>query len=662
MSDLRPSKKRMLDDTALASSQFSSPSATAITTLTTSTAGSASSYATTHQVAVLQQQVELLQADLEHERSMRELDVKKEQQLQRRLRKQLEWAVEEADQAKQMLEETQEKTAQLTAQWKQARNQALQDLRQCQIELEEARGERDDGEAQVWEEKCQYLEDKLEISKETEEALRDEISSLQQTIQNNLAEYQPSVGDKQQVAKSYEEAPPAIMSELARVRTILAETECNLRQMKRSNDDLKQQNKRLLKEREQAALTGQRTSSLTRELDGLRKDYEISHAENEQWKKLATSLQDNLGIKLKEDHTPEISTIMRHVEKSRQRIDELEKQRNKWQERVKELEASMQPLESKIREVEFQEREASRKYSLLQSENAELKQKMQTLEAQQNIYKRECDSLRSLIKTFDDLPYGPKETSGSVSTSTKTLEVSLSSAQEELTLVRGELDRLQKELVASQQAWQDKVTELETVKDKFGKLRDALHAERDKVAIAEQRAHDAEVLAGKGAFNPEHTRVMHIKETPLTEALREEVKVLQRQVEVLKGDAKSAGKGASADPEKLNKRLKENFKEQISLFREGVYLMTGYKVDMLPGTDRPTFRVRSVFGEKEEDHLMFKWPKQTTEVTSLDILSTPFAKELTSTPSYEYMTKFHNLPAFLSSVQLSLFEKQTIMM
>jgi hypothetical protein len=83
---------------------------------------------------------------------------------------------------------------------------------------------------------------------------------------------------------------------------------------------------------------------------------------------------------------------------------------------------------------------------------------------------------------------------------------------------------------------------------------------------------------------------------------------------------------------------------------------------MIPGPDdnKYKFKVRSVFAERETDHLMFQWP-EGKEVTSLDMLSTEHAKVLTQSPSGEYLTKLHSLPAFMASVQLSLFEKQTIM-
>ena len=80
---------------------------------------------------------------------------------------------------------------------------------------------------------------------------------------------------------------------------------------------------------------------------------------------------------------------------------------------------------------------------------------------------------------------------------------------------------------------------------------------------------------------------------------------------------------------------------------------------MIPDNDRYKFKVRSVFAERERDYLLFQWP-EGNEVTSLDLLNTEYAKLLTKSPCYEYMVKFHSLPAFLASTQLTLFERQTM--
>ena len=43
--------------------------------------------------------------------------------------------------------------------------------------------------------------------------------------------------------------------------------------------------------------------------------------------------------------------------------------------------------------------------------------------------------------------------------------------------------------------------------------------QKDKAAKAEARANEAETLAGKGSYNSETTRVLHLKKNPLHEAL-----------------------------------------------------------------------------------------------------------------------------------------------
>jgi hypothetical protein len=191
-----------------------------------------------------------------------------------------------------------------------------------------------------------------------------------------------------------------------------------------------------------------------------------------------------------------------------------------------------------------------------------------------------------------------------------------------------------------------------------------------------------------------------LTETPLIQALKEEISVLKRQVDTLlqqklntissPSDALSLdtstlmSTSSMPNPEKVIQRLKEQFKEQIGMFREGVYIMTGFKIDMITnnhssasvgtgtvGEDnkpRPTFRLRSVFAEHEEDLLLLQWPtsknidSSPNRKKSLDILQTDFAKYLSTTNCYDYIDKLHSLPAFLASVQLMLFEKQTIMM
>ena len=90
-----------------------------------------------------------------------------------------------------------------------------------------------------------------------------------------------------------------------------------------------------------------------------------------------------------------------------------------------------------------------------------------------------------------------------------------------------------------------------------------------------------------------------MQDNPLTTALHDkytrEINKLKAQIEELKKVDSPAAKSESSqsfskkspssamstlDAQKLHQRLKESFKEQISLFREGVYLLTG-KINFL---------------------------------------------------------------------------------
>lgn len=111
------------------------------------------------------------------------------------------------------------------------------------------------------------------------------------------------------------------------------------------------------------------------------------------------------------------------------------------------------------------------------------------------------------------------------------------------------------------------------------------------------------------------------------------------------------------DPMKLNARLKEMFKEKISTFREAVYLLTGFKMDMVPvGSDElPRLKLRSMFAEQAEDCLLFQLRGESPE-----LLETDFASRLT--PQHlQHLQTYNSVPAFLANLTLELFESQTYM-
>ena len=534
-----------------------------------------------------------------------------------------------------------------------ALSKAIAHAQELQMQLEEVAENYDDEDDSHWRSECHVLQGKLTVQTQENESLRAEIQQLRERSP------QPTIVVETAPARVMEDAPPEVMRELQRLRIQLADTEREQRQLQRKLEAAERRHLTVTREREQAVLQVKGLPALQKAHTELQRKYEMALQQQESWKGFADRFVEHFGRGGGKSSSgvmpPEIATIVRKLDKSKQQIEDLEKSLAASR---KEIEA----LQTVIKEYDLKEKDFQEKERQWSTEREEWKQKLENSElesksrqGQIGIYKRETENLRSLVKTFEDLPIAPR--GGKTEPETvAAIRVSLAATEQERDLLQKERDRLSLKETELMKKQQEQRQELDRIREKFIKLRGALQVEKEKVATAEARANQAEALVGSGSFNPDNTRVLHLEETPLIKSLKEEITVLKRQVEA-KGDNPS-----KHDPDKLNQRLKQNFKEQIALFREGVYLMTGYKVDMLHGNpqERPTFRVRSMYAEREEDHLLLKWPQN--EATSLDILGTDMANILAKTPSYDYMTKFQSLPAFLASVQLSLFEKQTVMM
>ena len=347
--------------------------------------------------------------------------------------------------------------------------------------------------------------------------------------------------------------------------------------------------------------------------------------------------------------------------------------------------------------------------------------------AQQHIWKREAEGMRSLLDTYElqeEKALQSKKSSSSsalLGKSTKTnnnsnnvegLKLSLDSARAEIQLLSETNINLEGTIAKLREEQQTSKTEHDQVLVKYGKLRDAVFEERAKAEKAEARACQAETLAGKGMYNADETRVLHLKCNPVMDTMREkyqmEIDALKRKLGETEGVAAGATSSAatamsasstqqsdgktsattmtpastkdrgsldssssssrggsssadSVDIQKLHSRLKEQFRNQIALFRQGVYLITGFKIDMTQDSenDCQIFTVRSVYGEREEDHLLFKWsPKKKTK---LDMLNTDMAQLLMKGSSGVYVRDHGSWPGFMASVTLQLFDQQTVL-
>jgi mitotic spindle assembly checkpoint protein MAD1 len=598
---------------------------------------------------VLSTEVETLNAELEHERSLRALDAKRFQKVQQRLERQVEFAAEEAEEAKTMMEEIRDESDALIEQMRQARLQTQEEMRDLQLQLEEERAiaatavledEEDDPRKRHLQAELQAKATENEALHKTIQNIRQEFHQLQEEQRVASKSASNEDGDDELLHNinipGASEAPPAVLRELHRVRIQLAEMERKNRQLRRATEDLQKKAKQLVHERESARSATARVQALEAELQDLSGAHAKAELQTKSWKEFGATLgtilvpnDDNVF----KDVPPEAASVKRYLNNATKQSEQLRVENKHLRQQVETADDQKRKLESSIRELEGKELSWKTEKQDLQKKIDVGDKQMQLLKSQERIWKRELESLRSIVKTFDELPLPGKSTASSASV--RALETSVKAAMEEVaafkeaqTTLQQELDKLLKEKAQLQ-------TKHNTVLEKFGKIREAVYEERAKSEKAEARAVRAEQLSGKGAFNPETTRVVHLRHNPVTEALKQEVSVLKRQLEALGGKqaAASAAVGSDVDPNKLHKRLKESFKEQIGRFREGVYLLTGFKIDMIPENDRPRFKVRSMFAEQETDHLMFKWP-EGEDVAGLDLLGSDLAKILMTTPSY----------------------------
>lgn len=616
---------------------------------------------------ILSCELETVQAELEHERSLRALDAKRFVQAKQRLQKQLEFAAEEVKESKSLMEE-------LRDEHERHMEQLRKSLARTKAELREVREDLDDERAlsakKVLEEDPRLikLEDDLEAKTTENDQLQETIEDLRRDMKQMIEDQKQnhSTQSQQIDENNISEARPQVLKELNRVRIHLAESERKNRQYKRIAEEAQRKAKEFVHEKEKLRSANKNIERLEAEIKESILAKESVSEKLSKWHELGTAMASALSSNPKGlGATPDISILKQYLSDTKKREADSDNKQMVLNKQLEKADAVIQTLES-------EKKAFARKESAWNEERRELERRQQlsqkdikVLRGQEDVYKREVESLRSIVKTFDELPLSPKQgVKTGPPANLRVLEVSLAAAQEETKVLKSAKENLQEDLNSAITEKEDLQKKHNVVLEKFGKLRDALYSERGKAEKAIERANEAEILAGKGSFNPERTRVLHMGTNPLTMALKDEISILKKQVEVL-SNSDSGKKSKSAystdvDPNKLHQRLKQSFKEQISRFREGVYLMTGYKVDMIPENDRYKFKVRSVFAERERDYLLFQWP-EGKEVTSLDLLNTEYAKLLTRSPSYEYMTKFHSLPAFLASAQLGLFEKQTMM-
>jgi len=647
--------------------------------------------------AVLQTEIKTLRAELEHSQQIRSIERKNADRSEQRLRRQLADALEEAEENKDLIDSLREELDRFNDQMEESREEWRERIQWYEEQWEEQQHQQqlDDvgyNDSVVSNKKCVMLEKRLNAKDNQIEALEEQLRAALQDAAAARQELHEKVSEQQhQFANGSGNGGSGVNDENSSssrdVRIKIAEVERDNRQLKRQNDDMKQRLQEMIQHKERATTSQRRVKQLEKELQTATHVVEEGAETQRRWMEFRNEIvQEGLieGAAIKGGSSsslpPEISTVVRKFQILKRKVEELEGEKS----RIGQLsEAHLR----RCKVLEAQLNEKTQSLSQLEKDIGKRRDNIDQLElenrkvlAQEKIWKRETDELRSLLDTYDRQETAQSKMPSMATENVAGLQISLKSARDEIKLLTDTNKKLEMTMEEMKSDQNTAKSEHERVLEKFQKLRSALMEERSKAEAAEARACQAETLAGKGSYNAETTRVVHLESNPLMEAVREkfqtEIDALKLQLEAAQDGraskspsvgtstpASSRGSlgsaGTDVDVQKMHTRLKERFRMQIALFREGVYLLTGFKIDMIDAdSDSPQFRVRSIYGEREGDHLMFRWPKKKQ---TLEIMGTEMAQLLMSahSPCSVYIRQYNSFPAFLASVTMQLFDQQT---
>nr|XP_028701329.1 mitotic spindle assembly checkpoint protein MAD1 isoform X5 [Macaca mulatta] len=186
----------------------------------------------------------------------------------------------------------------------------------------------------------------------------------------------------------------------------------------------------------------------------------------------------------------------------------------------------------------------------------------------------------------------------------------------------------------------------------------------------------------QGDYDQSRTKVLHMSLNPASVArqrLREDHSQLQAECERLRGLLRAMERGGTVptdleaaaaslpsskevaelkkqveSAELKNQRLKEVFQTKIQEFRKACYTLTGYQIDI---TTENQYRLTSLYAEHPGDCLIFK--ATSPSGSKMQLLETEFSHTVGELIEV-HLRHQDSIPAFLSSLTLELFSRQTV--
>ncbi|KAM9955336.1 hypothetical protein ACTFIW_002394 [Dictyostelium discoideum] len=312
----------------------------------------------------------------------------------------------------------------------------------------------------------------------------------------------------------------------------------------------------------------------------------------------------------------------------------------------------------------------------------ELTEKIKRLEKLNYLLNRERDNIKNILDTYDDNQQ-PQDNNNNDDNNNNNNESNDTKRRIEII---NELERSLKEKNILIQEYEYKLdcnnNNSNNVNGDFSSINYKEECKRLNKEIEKLLQENAllEARLGKGEFDPLKTKVLHFSNNPSSLILNQQ----QQQEEsnnnnnINNNDKNNNNNNNSIqidkklieenhrlliqinDGEKKMDRLKQIFKQKINEFREAVYALLGFKIDV---DTNNRYKLQSMYAERESDFLMFQQSPPTQQSNNkgriqMELLETEFTRNLDKEIK-AYLFACKSIPSFLSQVTIELFSKQT---
>jgi mitotic spindle assembly checkpoint protein MAD1 len=416
----------------------------------------------------------------------------------------------------------------------------------------------------------------------------------------------------------------------------------------------KEENKQLKKENELLSDVYSKNLILQEKLIGL--ESQLSKAQNQMKDSIKMDVDcDNLRTRLTEWHevmaTDSPSRVSGHINRLQQNEISLLSEISSLKAQLNEINSVKTQMECNLRLVQNELTDCKKKLSDQSESMKKMNRKCLLFAKEKDVYKR-------LIASYEHdvtLDYN------------KASQERITALESTLDDYRVLLEQLENEL--KQNKDQNKVQsydqEINELKNEISKLR-SLNSQLENI-------NKSICFESNDSY-----RVIHFKQNPLShniEQYNEEFKRLIDENRRLSTKLQLLESGSDAnmtrqldegikntlEVEKLQQKLSsaekrqqniiDAFKKTSKEFREVCYILTGYRIDFLK---QNTYRLSHIYAESPNDILLFEWDTDRT----IKLLENGYSEKLKESVQ-TYLAQHDSFPAFLASLTLELFRKQT---